>query len=193
MKQLKELNLFLNDSKNWTLLKKYDSKNSTFFVTWLKEFNFFMTQRIELFFWKYYLQELNFFLSTTHITDLFVNTTHIIEPFLNMTQPFFWIWLKELNLSGMRLKELSFFFRMWLTELSLFYVTHRIEPFLWLKELNLFSKIRLRDWTLLFNTTQRIEHYFFFKKKKPQRIEPFFLNMTQRTDFFQKRCFFSAS
>ena len=172
---------------------------------WLEEFNLLcdMTQRIQLFYdsknWTFFENIIFknwtfFFLSTTHITDLFENTIHIIEPFLNMTQPFFWIWLKELNLSGMRLKELSFFFRMWLTELSLFYVTHRIEPFFMTQRIEPVFK----------NTTQRLNPFvqydsenwtlFFFKKKKKNLKElNLFLNMTQRTDFFLKRSFFSAS
>ena len=171
---------------------KYESQNCHLFSTWLKELSPFWkicSKELIFFFlkrWK--TQRTEPFLNDSKNWTLFsfrcdsqnwtffkkkINMTQRIEPFWNATQ------------------RIEPFFRMWLTELSLVFVIHRIEPFLWLKELNLFSKIRLRDWTLLFITTQRIEHFFI--KKRGSQNWFFFWNMTQRIEFFLKRCFFSAS
>ena len=158
----KKLNIFLKyDSKNWNLLKydsenwtllKHDSKNSTFRnYEWVQELNlrFNMTQRIEPFLecdsknWTFWIR-------------------------LNELNPFFF--KKKKNSKNWTFlecdsKNWAFFFQMWLTELS---------PCLWLKELNLFfflkttQKYDSKNWTffqydskILFNTTQRIEHFFF--------------------------------
>ena len=73
------------------------------------------------------------------------------------------IWLKDLALFLVRVKELNFFF-VWLKELKFFFsVTHRMNLFFTgLKELN-----------LLLNMIQRLQP--FFHKKWPSRIEPLFI------------------
>ena len=146
----KNRTLFLNvtffskkQSKKSTLFQKNDSKNWTFFLVWLKEFNLFehdsmnwtffnMSRRIEPFFLEY----------------------DAIEPFSIMTQRnellFLWYeWLHELYFSyKKKLNELNFFL-IWLKEVFFLNRTDRIYFFkIWLKEFNLF---------LLRNMTQTIE------------------------------------
>ena len=103
---------------------------------WLKELNPFFFLRVKYLnpFWTW-LKELNFNWS------LF-NLTHRLEPFFS-------VWLTELNPS---------FFSAWLTELNPFFFST------WLKELN----------PLFLNMTQRIEPIFL---NTTQRID--FFNMTQ--------------
>ena len=178
--------------KELNLLSKYDSKNWTFFST--------MTQKIELSFrnietvsWKY---------------DSKIWTSFLI------------IWLKELNLLSdnmtqrielfviISLKELNFFFLMWLEELNPFYIwlkelnfflnlTQRIEPFLWiwLKELNHFLNVTLRIEPLFFLIWLKElntffiwfrELNFFFLKNIDSKNWTFFFNMTQKIEYDSK-------
>ena len=95
-----------------------------------------------------------------------LNTTQRIEPFFfkKKKEP------KELNLSGMWLKELSLFFFPNVTHrIEPLFMTQRIEPFF----LKTTQKYDSKNWTffqydskILFNTTQRIEHFFFWIRLK---------------------------
>ena len=160
----------------------HDSKNWTFFITWIF---FFMTQRIEPFFLKR-LNELNIFCDPKNCTQRIL----------------FWMWSKELNLfCWMWPKELN---HCWITwRIDLFYkydwelnpfwtfsYDRRNEHFLkWLKELNLFecdsknwnfSIWHAQNWTSLFsNMTHRIEHLF----SRIWRTE--LNNVTQRIEIFR--------
>ena len=169
---LTELNLFYNDSKNWTLSFWVRLKNWTLFLIWLKELNFFiykkrtMTQRSELevfvfFKQKLWLKEFNLFVFSKK-----KNMTQRIEPFLffqkkkqNSRNWFFWYDSK--NFQNMTLRtELFFFFQMRLQKLNflaerysknwtLFIMSLRIEPLflIRLQELNL-SLTRLKNFVL---------------------------------------------
>ena len=148
-----------------------------------------MTQRIE-----------SFFQYDSKNWTLFLNMIQWIEPFFNMTQrlerflflfyvtqriePFFCIWLKELNL----------LLKIWLTDLNLFFL-HDSKNWtlckLRLKELNLFW-IWLKELNLTFSMTQRIELFFEIWLKElnllfqqmAQRIETFL--WLKESNFFQK-------
>ena len=171
---LKELNLFLHDSQNWTslfprntqrielfkLLIEFEPLFMNLFSIWLKELKsfFYLTQRIEPF--------------------LCSNMSQRIEPpFMNL----FSIWLKELK--------------------SFFYMTQKLSLLFWirLKESNPFLNVTLKKKIKILNSfqkimTQRIEPFFLemndSKKRTSlsyellfymtQRIEPSFLNTTQR-------------
>ena len=176
---LKEFNLIVNmtqrflwkfffDSKNWTFFE-YDSKNWTSFMSQNWIFLWLTTQRIELFFeydskywdsFSIWLKELNLLLAND-----------------SKTWTLFYICLKELNLSWKRkrwleeltdlLKNMNQIIETLMTqriELLLkktvthrtepfFHMIHRIEPF--------FPTWRVKNWTLLFNMTQRIGPFFF--------------------------------
>ena len=119
LKELKELN------PSWISLIglnffcwKYDSKNWTFFFTWLKYLLFFLkifdSKKWTLFsglkvfspiknnsqnwtFCESDPQNWFFFVNTIHRIDPFFNTTHRIEHFLNTThriEPFFFFWIR---------------------------------------------------------------------------------------------------
>ena len=165
---LKELNLLLwtsfqYDSKNWTLLK--------------------MSQRIE---------------------PLFHSKNWI---FFNMTQRFFQIDSKELNPLFSMTQRNDIVFPKWRTELNPYfeYDAKNGTLVLWIrrKELNpFFFEYDAKNWILSLNTTQRIESFFFeydaknwklclkwlgelnLREKIGQRLEPSFLNLTQRIEPF---------
>ena len=165
---------------SYLLTLPFDSKNWTLFISlkdflWLRrqELNLFflkMTQKMWTLFW-------TFFLYDSKIWTFFFLKIWFKE--LNMTQwiePFFPVWLKELNPFKKWLKELSPFFNMiqrielsfrnmsfffkkiWLKELFFWKKT-------WLTELNLFLTWLIENWTLLFNMTQRIEPFFQYESK----------------------------
>ena len=154
LKWLIELNLFF-----WTFSRWLKELKSFFNMTQrIEPFVFLKTsQRIEYFFQKM-LKELNLsFIWTTFLHDsmnwTFFNLTRRVESFQ--------IWLKELD----------FFFWIWLKNLNLrLSMTQRSDPFwTWLKEVNFF------------------EHYsenrtLFLRRRKELNL---FLNLTQRIDFSQ--------
>ena len=174
---------FLTDSQYWTFFE-CNSKNCFFFQRDWKNRTFLFLEY-----------------ESKNRTHFCLNTTQWIEPSLT--------WLEELN-----------FFRAWVKELD-FWVflkkkTQRIElsPKIRYKELNFFFfSIWLKDffqydsknWTLLYNMTQRLG--FFHPKKKlkefdflwltdlnllfkiffqkmTRRIDPFFFTMTLKMEFF---------
>ena len=143
--------------------------------------SFFMTQRIEpfFFFWRlnwtlFRSKELNIlFEYDSQNWTLFWNVTQRIEPDFQKIDS------KNWSLFTRRLKELN----------PLHKMTQRIEPFflkVWPSTIEPFEKYDSKDWTLLFNMTQRIEpsfhkwledlnfllqiclieSHFFWKKKK---------------------------
>ena len=114
-KGLIELNLFL-----WTS-SQYDSKSWSLFFKMTRRIEPFlfsnMTQRIDFF---KMLKELNLssiwitFLHDSNWTLFLINTTQRVEFFTKNDSKCwtpFWIWLKELNLFCIGLKELNFFFQ----------------------------------------------------------------------------------
>ena len=128
--------------KELNLLFQHDWKNWTFFLHWLKELILFK---------KYDLQELK----------LLKNMTQRIEPLF--------LWLKDVNILSVWLKELNFFFskkKIQLKELNLFWIwrkefnpffltmTQRIQPS--------FLEYDAKNWTSFFNVTLRIEPLFFW-------------------------------
>ena len=153
------------DSKNGTFFsqKKIDSKNWTFFLIWLKELNSFSCN------WEICLKELNF--SQKKVSKIFLKKYH------SNFRSFFWDdsknwtsfqhdsqnWTNFSFLSDYRIEP---FFSTWLTEIEPFFSTWpKVLTYLlwiiWLKELN-----------------------FFFKQKMTQRIEPL-SNLTQRIELLK--------
>ena len=129
-----------------------------------------MTQRIGTFF-LVWLKELNLRFYVTQWIELLFSLTQRIELFFCQE-----IWLKELNFFHDS-KNWTFFFQK--------YDSKNWNIF-WIKELNLFSRIRLKElnlfstWLKELNMTQRFEPFFFvsiWPKElyffMTQRIEPF--------------------
>ena len=163
---LKELNLFLHESNNWTPLKY--SKNWTCFWN--------VTQRIEPFFlecdsknWTFFFwmwpKELNFFFAFFFLKK----KTQRIELFLEY-DPKNWTLRKKKELDSK--KWTLFFFDVAQRIDPFFYMTQRLDNsfFYDLQELNSFLKIWLKQ-LVLFRMTQRVEP-FIFKKYMTQWIEP---------------------
>ena len=109
-------------------------------------------------------------------------------------QPFFEIWLIEINFSNMTHTMKLFSFIKWLKELNLHCFWKRLKELIFLDFFNVTQRIELfefdsKNWT------------FFFKKKMTHRIEtsnfePFlkilliiwhFVNMTQRIELLNKK------
>ena len=171
---LKALNLFLNDSKNWTYFWMTQRIELIFewlkelnFLKWLKELNFFQFRLTEMnpFFFEYD-QRIGLFIlefDAKNWTFCFLSMTQRIEPlnYLNTTQRvqlfffeyefnlFFWIWRKELNsFSWVWRKDLDPF-QIWRKEL---------DPFSNLKERNVFFfEIWLKEF---FCMSPRMEIFF---------------------------------
>ena len=110
---------------------KNDSKNWTFFVS------FFSNDSKDWTLCKWLIQLSLFY-----------------EPLLNKSWTFVFIWLKELNLLSILLKDFEYFSKIW----TLFEYDWTIEIFGWkiVKKLNSFQRIM----------TQRIELFFWFDSKK---------------------------
>ena len=138
-KYLKELNLLLhdsknwtffffeNDSQNWTFFFEYDSQNWTLFsLNMTKELDSFlnMTQGIEPFNFRIWLKRIKLFLHRTQRIEIIFEWLKRIE-LLDMTQRMELLWKKKTWL-----REMNFFFD----------ITQRIGPLggtkLWFKELN---------------------------------------------------------
>ena len=166
---------------NWKIFSIWLGRIEPFFLTWLKDFVFFLlkkkTQRIWLF---YVSQTCTFFCKKKYFSKKKKKTTQRIDPLLSLR-------LSKWNFFEIRIRltELIFFqydSQNWKTFfcmtlwIDLFFkkydVTHRIEPLFmnifsrWLKELKSFF------------LTQRIEPFLF--SNVTQRIEIFFLKMSQR-------------
>ena len=165
---LNELNLFKYDSKNWffsiwpreiDFFVECDSKNSTFFQCDSKIF-FSQNDSKHWPFLKYDSKNWFFF---------FEKMTHRIEPFFS-------IWLKELNLLQNMTQKIEPLFKLWLEESNIF----SIELFqsdlknwtlFWFDLKNwLFLEDESNNWTLFEHDSQ----ICFFWKNITQRIEPFF-------------------
>ena len=146
---------FQDDAKNWTFLVfQYDSKNWTFF--------FKNVQGIEPLFY------MNYFFTWLELNSLLINTTQRVEFFTKNDSKCwtpFWIWLKELNLFCIGLKELNFFFN---------HMTQRIEPcFVWVQNW-IFSKKKIhpKKWLKELNLFETwLTELNFFETKKTHRIE----------------------
>ena len=208
--ELKELNLsWLSlEGLNFLLKIRLKELNFFFFSTWLKELFlpfFFMIRILGPFFT--WLKELNFLFYVTQILELFLTIFFKeMDTFFSGLEVFFikkknsqnwifcesdpteliffcelnrlisWIWRKELN----RFNFLEYDAKIW----TLFQnITQRIVFFLiWLKELNFLMNMTQRFfWGKKF-VTQKNRNFFFYDS----RIEPFFQQTTQSTDFFQK-------
>ena len=186
-KKIKELNLFF--SRIWLKELNLVSKKKR-----LKELNSFeMTHRIELLFmnlFSIWLKEWKSFCSMTPRVQLFLcsNMTPRIEPFFffNLTQRivcFFDVTQKFELLFEYDSRNWIFFW-VWLQGLNLFFrnMTHRIELFKWLIELNLFLRTTFqydsKCWTL--QMTHRVELFLWIWRKE---LNPS-LNMTQRIELF---------
>ena len=162
---------------------KYESQNCHLFSTWLKELSPF---------WKICSKELIFFFLKrwkTQRTEPFLNDSKNWTLFSFRCDSQNWtffkkklIWLKELNLSGMRLKELSLFFECdsqnwalfsWFTELSPFYDSKNWTCFQkYDSEIEPFCSSRLKE----LNT--------FLSKKEAHRIDFFFGTWLKELNFF---------
>ena len=160
-KFLTQRNFFLYGSKKW-------------FFVWLKELIFCMTQRIETFFFEYDAENWNLFLwiwrrelmpfsFLPQRIETFSSLPQMIELFF--FQKFYW------------LKELNFFFLIWLKEMKSEKKkkTQRVEL--------VFLKYDLQNWTSSFFTSmiQRIE---LCVKKKLKKSKSSFSTMTQRIELF---------
>ena len=162
----KELDfLFLEyDAMNWTVkLLKYDAKNSTLFFLNMNSTPFLnMTQRIELFLLSMTQRFGPFFKYDGKNWTLFSNMKERnVFFFPNMTQRIFLYESKNGNFL-VRVKELNFF---------------DYDSWNW----TLFFEYDSKNWTFF----QYDSKYWFFQTKiLTQRIQPLFLNMTQRTEPF---------
>ena len=155
-------------------LKKNDSKNWSFFSLWLSKWNIFEVRiRLTEFFFSIRLTELNlfFFLKMTfyfrHWT-FFLNTTQRIEILQYDSEDSIFLWYDS--------KYWTFLYDTLWIELFFFKkydLTHRIEPLFmnlssrWLKELKSFFLTQRIEPFLFSNVTQRIEIFFL---KMSQRI-----------------------
>ena len=163
LKNIKELNFFLNTSQRIVL----------FFPIWFKELNAFLVWFEEFFTFSKYMSRIN--------GSFLENMTQRIEPFLSMTQriDFFFLekWPIELDLFH------EPFFNM-IQRIERFFVnmTQRIVLFfpIWFKELNAFL-VWFEEFFTFSKYMSRINGSFL--ENMTQRIEPF-LSMTQRIDFF---------
>ena len=171
---------------------EYDSKNwKIFMIFWLKELNLFWI----------WLENVNFSLNVTHRIELFYRLKEMSSFFQNdkdfveydsKNRTFVWICPKELNLfwnftqwiehsaqkdsKNWTLKDyLNNKTFLWIGELGLFSI--------WLKELNLFSKISLKNYwpflTWLTELNSFLEHdsqnWSFFEEYDSLRLNPSFL------------------
>ena len=198
---LKELNLLLNDSKNWTSFwiwfKEYnlflkmtqriepsfercDSKNWTFFQMWLKESN--------LLFFQYDSTNWTFFLHVIHVFKWFKDFLGKISQRIDFSYDSKnGTWRRDLKFMFLKLdsknwtffflmtRRLEFFFqKLWRKDFFEKYDSKNWTFFVlkkWLKELNLF--VWLKESNPFFNVT-------LFKKN--QKIELFSKKMTQRIE-----------
>ena len=152
------LRTFYISSKKW--LKKW-----FFFESYPKNWTLFtMTLRVEPIFSWMGPWELNSFNVTQRCCSL--KMTRKIE--------FFWIWHKDLNFFLNLIQ--SIFFKKKTKHWTLWkYDSKNWTWFLkklWLTELNPSFLFNSKNWTLLFNMTQRIEPFIFFNMT--HSIEPFF-------------------
>ena len=168
---LKELSLFLICSNALNFFLWYDSQNWTFS---------YMTQGNELLFFKY------------DSKIFFFNQR--IECFFNISQRTVFLWLRGLNF--FRRKELNPFSSNMTQRIENFFFEYDAKNwtlFLWIwrKELNTFSLNMTQRIEPSSYATQRIEPFLFYASKNwafflnmTQRIEFFFFDMTQRIEFF---------
>ena len=192
--------------KNWTLFKKNDSKNWTFFLcdsknwtflnmtqwiepslTWLEEFFFQkrMTQRIENFLsMSQRIEFLSFFVNKKNDSKNWAftkNTIQRTELFFNMTQRFFQYDSKNWTLLYNMTQRLGFFHQKNSKNLT-FLKTHRLEPFF----KNCFKKNDSKNWSLFltmnsqngifFEVRTRLTELFFFFQYDSQNWTCFFEN-----------------
>ena len=167
---LKELNPFLNmtqriekiswffDSKNWTYFE-YDSKIWIFSWMWLTELNFFIDSKKWV---------------------LFFRMTKIFVEYNSKNRTFVWICLQELNLfwnftqwieHSAQKDSKNWTLKDYLNNKTFLWIGESI----WLKELNFFSKISLKNYWPFFDMTHRIELLF---RTWLTELNFFFKNMT---------------
>ena len=118
-----------------------------------------------------------------------------MNPFYFDSETWFFLRLKELNLSSNMAQRIEFLFsisqRIGVFQYDSLKITQRI-VFSWLKELiffkiwvkefNSFLKYDAKSCTLFLNTTQRIEPFFLWIRRK--ELNPLSLNTTQRIESF---------
>ena len=114
--------------------------NLSCFPIWLKELNLFFFQNAQgiepLFRMNYFLHDSNW----TLLWSIRLKEQNFSHKWLKVLNTFFWIWLKELNLFCIGLKELNF----------CFYLTQRIEFLSFCQKtttqrIELFSKTRYKE------------------------------------------------
>ena len=215
----------ISDSKNWSHFLNYDSQNEFFFwntnTTHRTDFFFqYDLQNWTFFFWIWlFFLTLNFFLNTIQRSEILQYDSEDSTFFSDMTQSIelflydaLWIELffKKYDLTH-RIEPLFMnLFSRWLKELKSFFLTQRIEPFLfsnvtqrielffskclkefnlsfiwtiftWLKELNFFFSIWIKEFFLM---SQRVEPVFEYDSKN----RPFFqMEYDSKNWTFQKK------
>ena len=121
-----------------------------------------------------------------------------MNPFYFDSETWFFLRLKELNFSSNMAQRIEFLFsisqRIGVFQYDSLKITQRI-VFSWLEELifflnmsqriQLFFQIRRKELHPFLNTTQRIEPFFLWIRRK--ELNPLSLNMTQRIESFLTR------
>ena len=172
-KIFKELNLLLSMTQRIELFLNMTPKID-FFWTWFTEMNLFSALLEGWNIWQYDSKNWTFFDLTQRIEPSvlhdsknwtfftrgiyffffkFGSKNWFFQNFTSNYWPFFWIWLTELNLFSN--------------------MTHRIEPFL--------KILTHRDWTLLFNMSQRTV------VSQNSKNWTFFSQISRRIELFQKK------
>ena len=177
---------FEYDSKNWKNFMIFWLKELNLFWIWLENLNFFLnvTHRIELFYW------------SKEMSSFFQNDKDFVE-YDSKNRTFVWICLQELNLfwnftqwieHSAQKDSKNWTLKDYLNNKTFLWIGESI----WLKELNFFSRISLKNYwpflTWLTELNSVLENdspnwtFFFFLRIWLIEIEPFFSTWVKEND-----------